>query len=56
MTGNEQNDGAQYLTFLLDGKLFAFDVLRTREVLMLSPITPIPGTPDFMTGVLNLRW
>ncbi len=47
--------GVQFLTFVLDSKLFAFDVLKTREVLSLIPITPIPGTPDYMSGVLNLR-
>jgi purine-binding chemotaxis protein CheW len=47
--------GVQYLTFVLDSRVFAFDVLKTREVLSLIPITPIPGTPDYMTGVLNLR-
>jgi purine-binding chemotaxis protein CheW len=47
--------GVQYLTFILDSKLFAFDVLKTREVLSLIPITPIPGTPAYMSGVLNLR-
>jgi purine-binding chemotaxis protein CheW len=52
---NEQNAGVQYLTFILDSKLFAFDVLKTKEVLSLITITPIPRTPDYMTGVLNLR-
>jgi purine-binding chemotaxis protein CheW len=52
---DDQHDGVQYLTFILDSKLFAFDVLKTREVLSLIPITPIPGTPEYMTGVLNLR-
>ena len=55
MTIDDKKDGAQYLTFLLDSKIFAFDVLKTREVLSLIEITPIPGTPDYMTGVLNLR-
>jgi len=55
MTIDDKKDGAQYLTFLLDSKLFAFDVLKTREVLSIIEITPIPGTPDYMTGVLNLR-
>ena len=55
MSDNIKDDSAQYLTFLLDGKYFAFDVLKTREVLTMTPITPIPGTPEFMTGVLNLR-
>jgi purine-binding chemotaxis protein CheW len=55
MAMETKDAGTQYLTFLLDGKLFAFDVLKTREVLSLIPITPIPGTPAYMTGVLNLR-
>jgi purine-binding chemotaxis protein CheW len=55
MAIDNKDGGTQYLTFLLDGKLFAFDVLKTREVLSLIPITPIPGTPSYMTGVLNLR-
>jgi purine-binding chemotaxis protein CheW len=52
---NTASAGVQYLTFILDGKLFAFDVLKTREVLSLIPITSIPGTPPHMSGVLNLR-
>lgn len=55
MPVSENKEAAQYLTFLLDSKIFAFDVLKTREVLSLIPITPIPGTPEYMTGVLNLR-
>lgn len=55
MSVSDKNEAAQYLTFLLDSKIFAFDVLKTREVLSLIPITPIPGTPEYMTGVLNLR-
>ncbi len=55
MIDNDNKDSAQYLTFILDNKLFAFDVIKTREVLSLVPITPIPGTPEYMTGVLNLR-
>jgi purine-binding chemotaxis protein CheW len=50
-----QNEGAQYLSFLLDGKIFAFDVLKTREVLLYTDITPIPCTPAYVAGVLNLR-
>jgi len=45
----------QYLTFLLGGGEYAFDVLRTREVLTLGKLTRIPCTPNFMSGVINLR-
>lgn len=55
MTGEIQSEGAQYLSFLLDGKIFAFDVLKTREVLSYTGITPIPCTPAYVAGVLNLR-
>ncbi len=50
-----QNAGAQYLSFLLEGKVFAFDVLKTREVLSYTDITKIPCTPAYVAGVLNLR-
>ena len=55
MSDDIQNAGAQYLSFLLDGKVFAFDVLKTREVLSYTNITPIPCTPSYVAGVLNLR-
>jgi purine-binding chemotaxis protein CheW len=55
MTGDETRESAQYLSFMLDGKYFAFDVLKTREVLSYTKITPIPCTPAYIAGVLNLR-
>lgn len=55
MNNAENKPSAQYLSFLLDGKLFAFDVLKTREVLSYTRITGIPCTPDYVAGVLNLR-
>ncbi|HOF34639.1 MAG TPA: chemotaxis protein CheW [Spirochaetota bacterium] len=47
--------GMQYLTFVLEKTIFAFDVLKTREVLSVIEITPLPGMPEYITGVLNLR-
>ena len=55
MSNDIHNEGAQYLSFLLDGKIFAFDVLKTREVLSYTNITSIPCTPAYVAGVLNLR-
>jgi len=45
----------QYLTFKLRDEVFALDVSKVREVLDLTTITKIPRTPDFMSGVINLR-
>jgi purine-binding chemotaxis protein CheW len=46
---------SQVLTFKLDQEIFAVDVGRIREVLELTAMTKLPGTPDFVRGVLNLR-
>jgi purine-binding chemotaxis protein CheW len=45
----------QYLTFKLDGEVFALDVGKVREILDYTNITKVPQTPEFMKGVINLR-
>lgn len=45
----------QFLTFRLENELFALDIGKVREVLDFSTITKVPGTPDYMRGVINLR-
>lgn len=45
----------QYLTFKLDGELFALEIAKVREVLDMAAITRVPRMPEFMLGVLNLR-
>lgn len=56
MKHNEvSKESGQYLTFQLGDELFAFDVLRTNEVLEVSQITRIPGSSEAMVGVINLR-
>ncbi len=51
-----QNDETvQYLTFKLDGESFSTEISKVREVLEYTQITPVPRSPDFMRGVINLR-
>jgi purine-binding chemotaxis protein CheW len=45
----------QYLTFKLEGEVFALDVGKVREILDYTNITKVPQTPEFMRGVINLR-
>lgn len=45
----------QYLTFKLDDEVFALDITQVREVLDYTSVTKVPRTPDFMSGVINLR-
>ncbi len=55
MSVSDINQTRQYLTFKLGDEVFAMDVAKVREVLDFNSITKIPRTPDFMTGVINLR-
>jgi purine-binding chemotaxis protein CheW len=54
---NQENGGEtnQYLTFKLDGEVFALGIDKVREVLDYTSVTKVPQTPDFMRGVINLR-
>lgn len=45
----------QYLTYRLEDEIFAVDVAKVREILDYTPATKVPGTPDFMRGVINVR-
>ncbi|MEK6794804.1 MAG: chemotaxis protein CheW [Spirochaetota bacterium] len=54
-TKKQTTESRQYLTFLLDKEMFAFEVLTVKEVLEIAKITRVPRTPKFMPGVINLR-
>lgn len=43
------------LTFRLGEELFAVEVTHVREILDLTPITRVPGAPEHMLGVVNVR-
>lgn len=45
----------QYLTFRLGEEVFALEIGKVREVLDFTRVTKVPGAPEFMRGVINLR-
>lgn len=55
MSVTEITETRQYLTFKLGDEVFGIDVAKVREVLDFTSITKVPRTPDFMSGVINLR-
>jgi purine-binding chemotaxis protein CheW len=55
MTDAKITETAQYLTYKLDNEVFAVDVAKVREILDFIPATKVPGTPDFMRGIINVR-
>ena len=48
-------DGNQFLTFLLAGEEYGVQILKVQEIKGFSAITPIPNTPAFIKGAMNLR-
>jgi purine-binding chemotaxis protein CheW len=41
--------------FELGGELYALDIQLAREIVEMIPITPIPRSPPFINGIINLR-
>ena len=50
-----QGAADQYLTFILAGEEYGVDILRVQEIKGWDDVTPIPNTPDYVKGVINLR-
>ncbi len=45
----------KYLTFELANEEYGVGILKVREIIGMMPVTPVPQTPDFVKGVVNLR-
>jgi len=52
---NESENVQQYLTFMLGGKLYGLAILNIKEIIEYGDVTEVPMTPEFITGVINLR-
>lgn len=55
MSTNSVAEASQHLTFNLGEEVFAVDISKVREVIEFPAITKVPQTPEFMSGVINLR-
>ena len=49
------NQEEKYLTFSLAGEEYGVRILKVKEIIGMMPITPLPKTPRFVRGVINLR-
>ncbi len=45
----------QWVTFRLDDETYGINVMQVQEVLRYSEIAPVPGAPDYVLGIINLR-
>ncbi len=55
MTRRKLLNGARFLSFTLDGENYCIDILKVKELMGMTAITPLPRTPAFIRGVINLR-
>ncbi len=45
----------QWVTFRLGEETYAINVMGVQEVLRFTEIAPVPGAPDYVLGIINLR-
>ncbi|AUI86657.1 chemotaxis protein CheW [Vibrio azureus] len=56
MKKNASNDEVlQWVTFQLEEETYGINVMQVREVLRYTEIAPVPGAPDYVLGIINLR-
>lgn len=48
-------EAQQYLSFMQGGVLYGLAILNIKEIIEYGEITEIPMTPEFISGVINLR-
>jgi purine-binding chemotaxis protein CheW len=51
----DQEQLMQLVGFTIGKELFGVDILMVQEIIRAAPITPVPNSPDFVEGVINLR-
>lgn len=49
------NLAGKYLTFILEEEEYGVEILKVQEIIQMQKVTPVPGSPDFFRGVINLR-
>jgi len=53
--GSGMDREGKYLTFSLGDEEYGIGILKVKEIIGMMRITPVPQTPDFVKGVINLR-
>ena len=54
-TNEETGEQISVLIFQLSSEFFALETQYVSEVRVLSEVTPVPCTPDFVLGITNIR-
>ena len=51
----QDNATLRWVTFFLSQEKYGINVMQVQEVLRVSEIAPVPGAPDYVLGIINLR-
>ncbi len=54
-TGEVASMGGQYLSFTIGDEDYGIDILKVQEIRGWENVRPLPDTPDYVKGVLDLR-
>ncbi len=52
---NEKYNELRFISFILDNEEFAVEVNNVKEIIKLREITPVPRSPEYLLGIINLR-
>ena len=52
---NRTDTVSRWVTFTLADEVYGIDVMQIREVLRCPEISPVPGSPSYVLGIINLR-
>jgi len=56
ITASDPNDEVlQWVTYRLDEETYGINVMQVQEVLRYTEIAPVPGAPEYVLGIINLR-
>ena len=55
LTEAEDTLKGKYLIFTMAGEQFGIEIRYITEIISIQPMTPVPGLPEYIMGVTNLR-
>ena len=57
MKENEKSNhlAGKYLSFFLMDEEYGVEILKVQEIINIQHVTPVPRTPEYLRGVINLR-
>ncbi len=51
----EDTQQGRFLTFAIGQEIFGLEIKYVTEIVGMQPITPLPETPEYVKGIINLR-